>query len=154
MAAAEKAAAVETSELAAAIQALANATNKVDPLKQVSILEATPMTPWNPDGSVRPKLKRASFQNGARLDEGRMTAEEITLFNQIKPGLYNHKKWEVAKGKNKGIDIRYKNKTIEQRIDLKGDARNLATMLRMIVTEQEARAAAKKAGKSDDEDED
>lgn len=153
MAAADKAAATsETSELAAALQALAQATNKVDPLKQVSILEAPPTTPWNPDGSVRPKLKRVCYQNGARLDEGRMTAEEITLFNQIKPGLYNHKKWEVAKGRNKGIDLRYKNKTIEQRMELKGDTKDIAGVLRMIVTEQEAQAAARKAGKFDEDD--
>ncbi len=129
------------------------AENSRNPLKQATILETVPDTPWTPkDGAARVKAKSKFYQNGTMCDDARMTNEEISLFNQLKPGRYNHKKWEVAKGKKKGIDFRFPDKTIEQRIERTATAPNLAAMLRLVVTEQEVQMARKRSGNFDEDD--
>lgn len=122
--------------------------------KQVPVHQAKFRTPWNPTGEpVKVKLKYpAVFMNGARLNPRMLTAEEIELLNQVRPGLYNKKKWAVTVRRDKSIDIGYSNKTVQQRLELAREAPSLADMCRRILTEAEARDQRRKAGQVDDDE--
>lgn len=112
-------------------------------------------TCYNPTGNALPKMKYARFyQNGSPINVLMMTPEEIELVNQLKPGLYNKKKWRVTKESNHGIGLWYSNKSIAQRTDVAKDARNLTEFLQKILLEQEAQAERKKKGLPAIEEED
>lgn len=122
--------------------------------RKIRVHEAKFPTPWNPSGERRTlKLKPASFsQNGARINPALLSDEEITLINQLKPGVYNKKKWRVVRRRDKSLDLQYPNESLEARFELKGEAGNLAGMLKMIITEQEAQERRRKAGEPEDDE--
>lgn len=99
---------------------------------------------YDPDkDGPRAKLKVASFfQNGGRVNTDNLSNAEITLINQLRPGVYNGKKWTVRATSGGGIDLLYKNKKIGDRITLSADAARggggLEGILKIILTEQEA----------------
>jgi hypothetical protein len=138
-------------DLIGSMKDLAESTRKE---RKISVAEASKATPWNPSGKPRTvKLKPpAVYQNGARLNPVMLSDEEVTLLNQLKPGVFNHKKWVVRKRRDKSLDIQYPNKTIEARMELKGEAGNLSGMLRKILTEYEAQQERKKRGEFIEDD--
>jgi hypothetical protein len=89
----------------------------------------------------KPVLERASFQNGIRFREEYLTDVEIGLLNQVvRPGRYIERMVEVViwdDGSEKAMDLRYKNKTPDQRSELKSEAKSLLVMLKRIVEEQD-----------------
>ena len=128
---------IDLKELASAIT---NAVAEAGPIKQVPISRYLAKTPWNPTGSKqRPKLRATFLQNGYEIREAFVTDEQIHLLNQIKPGRYINRKVEVVERNEHGnhsIELRYNNKSIEDRMELKTEARNLTEMLQRIVNEQ------------------
>ena len=124
--------------------------------RQQKLHETLVVTPFDPQGSIggrrKVKLKySAVYMNGARLNPVLMHDEEIGLVNQIKkPGLYNKRKWEVVR-QNDSLEIHYKNRTFEQRMELKGDAPTFAAMCRVILAEQEERELKRRRGEPIDE---
>jgi hypothetical protein len=84
------------------------------------------------------------YQNGARVNIYTLGLEDVALVDQLKPGLYNHKKWAVEKTQDGGVTLNYDNKTAAQRADVIRDAGTLTKMLQMIVTEQEFQASRKR----------
>lgn len=138
-----------TEELKALIKGVTDIaeSNKVK-FEKIPVHLAKFPTPWNPSGERRTVRLTAPnlFQNGARLNPVMLNEEEITLANQLKPGLYNHKKWQVVKRRDGSMDVRYPNAALEDRFEIKGQAGNFAGILKMIITEQESQAQRRRAG--------
>ncbi len=137
--------------LKAGVAALVKAQSQQ--IRDVPLSELKPITPWNPTGERRTKKYKKFHMNGSLLNTEMMSTEELDLFSQLRPGRYNHRKWEVIRRRDKSLDLRYRNKTFPQRMELKGDAPKLVEMLKKIITEQEAQAERRKRGDFD-EDED
>jgi hypothetical protein len=161
---AEKATAVKAEEptearsVASMAESVAKMVEHIDmqQTRQVPIQKARIKTPWNPEGKKaheRPKLKGVRMQNGARLVEDRMSDEEIRAANQLTPGRYGPSRaWVVVKRKD-GIDLRYPNKTVEDRMEFKNHAKNFLELCTKINDEAAARKAKRKAGIFDEDDE-
>lgn len=100
---------------------------------------------YNPTGKPRPEYLKyeSAFQNGIKINPEFLTNEEISLFNRIKPGRYNDRKWEVVSRDEgeKTIELRYPNKSQEERFDLIQKAPSLVAMLNLILSEQESKTA-------------
>lgn len=115
--------------------------------RQKKVHEVLHTTAVNPTGAPLPNMKyNAFYQNGGRVNELMLMPEEIVLIAQLKPGLYNKKKWRVTKEPNHGIGLSYSNKSIAQRTDVMKDARSLTEMLQKIILEQESQADRKRRG--------
>jgi len=100
------------------------------------------------------KLRAPFYQNGVMVRLDQLTDEQVTLINQLKPGRFNNRKWEIVKRRDRSIDFRYPNKTVEQRMQNNMVARDLTGMLQLILTEAETQKARRKAGEDfDDYDE-
>jgi hypothetical protein len=136
--------------LTEAVTALVRDQNDRPP-RDVTVNELKAKTPWNPTGERRTKKYAKFYQNGALLDHDKMTQEELDLFSQIRPGRYHGRAWEVIRRRDKSLDLRYRNAQLSDRMELKGIAPNLVTMLQQILTEQEAQAERRKRGEYDDE---
>jgi hypothetical protein len=147
-------AAEEKSDFHALVEVLAEDVRDRKASKQVPIGKAKIRTPWNPSGNPRKvKLKfKQLYQNGSRVNPDMMSEEEISLVNQLKPGRYNKRKWEVVKRRDKSIDIRVPNKTLQQRMTLKGEAKDFAAIVQKILLEQEEQATRKAKGLPDEDD--
>ncbi len=121
--------------------------------RQKSVLEVKPDTPWDNAANPRTsKLRGEVYCNGVEVNPEFINEEETVLFNQLKSGTYNHKKWTVRRSRDGNLEFWYPNKTVEQRMEIKDVARNLTEMLKLIVMEQEAQLAKKKAGQFDDDE--
>lgn len=125
----------------AAVERLESQTPNKVPLHKAII-----RTPWNPEGKKdRLRLKRTTYQNGTRVDEKRLSEEEIGLFNQLRPGRYgpNRKYVVIVRPTDRAVELRYSNKSIEDRmanqVDAKG--RGIVGILEMIVEEAADRKA-------------
>lgn len=141
----------------AAMQAVAAGMMQIaqnqEAIRQKKIHEVAHDTAWSAD-TRKHKFKHwtAFYQNGARVHFDRMSLEDCALVDQLKPGKYNKKKWEVAKTPDGGVSINYSNKSPAQRFDLTRTVNQnrveggtgLTAMLQMVITEQEAIAEAKK----------
>jgi len=113
-------------------------------------------TPWNPTGKrERVKLRRPTFISGYPVNPMMHTEEEITLLNEVKPGRYNNRRWEVTRFDDGSIDIRYPNRTFEQRMEMALKAPSISELCKQIIAEREQQDARKRAGDSlyGDEDE-
>lgn len=141
----------DVKDLLGSVKSLAESTAAK---RKIGIAEASKVTPWNPDGGPKKRLKVTAFyMNGARVNPVMLTNEEIDLINQLKPGAFNKKKWVVRKRRDKSIELQYPNKSVEHRIELRGEAGNLAGMLKKILTEHEAQLEKRRRGEfEDDED--
>lgn len=109
--------------------------------------------PWaTTDGSVKPMLRRPTFQHGIQLTENTLSKEEIELLNLVKPGLYCENFIRVVKRKDKGIDIDYPVRTNAQRLKLANQfgINSLSDLCNRLISE----AKNPKAYKTDDEDDD
>ncbi len=132
---------------AALLEILGRLSERQDegPIKQVPVARALYRTPWNPTGKKnRPKLKRATYLNGFRLREMRLTEENIALLNKVKAGKYQDRKWVVVESDGDSedggasVNIWIPNKTVQDRLKLanKSAGRGLAALLELIVEEQ------------------
>lgn len=110
-----------TSELA---KALVEAIRSTQPPPKVTEFTKPSGGAFAPKkGEVKPRLKRKSYHHGLLLGDpkeasNRLTPEEITLFNQLKPGAYCNGFVQVTRRRDKGIDIDYPLKTAAQRLRL------------------------------------
>lgn len=136
-----------TAVLAQMTQVLSRLAGKAEagPTPQIPFSKAKFCTPWNPTGKkYRVGLTRDTWMNGHQLREGRLSEEEITLLNQLKPGKYHNKQWTVIEtdegdGKH-SIEIIIPNKTQEQRMALTiaHGGRGLVGICEKIIAEQNA----------------
>ena len=149
--------------LTSVAQGLGAIVTQQEAIRQKKVHEIAHDTAWSPDVRKH-KLRKytAFYQNHARVHTDRMSPMDVALVDQLKPGKYNHKKWDVVKTTDGGISINYSNKTSAHRSELTADVNRhrveggsgLTAMLQMIVTEQEAQAEAKKRrGYASDDDE-
>ena len=103
-----------------------------------------------PDG---PPLKKEVFINGLRAEPHSLTDQEINLMNRLsRSGRYLDRLVEVIVGAD-GVEVRYNDKTNDQRNENAGKWRSTAEMLEQIVkvmdleNEEEAEAHAEKVAK-------
>jgi hypothetical protein len=77
-----------------------------------------------------------------RIVAERLTEDEIRAFNKLKPGRYgppgSERKWVVVKRGDDSVDLRYPNKTIEERMELQKHAVGGIIGILNIVNEQYA----------------
>jgi len=87
----------------------------------------------------KPSLSRNTFQNGYRLRDEFLVAEEIDLLNKIKkPGRYINRMVEVIirdEGSEQVLELRYSNKSPDQRFELKNYARSLREICERVLEE-------------------
>ncbi|MGC4084440.1 MAG: hypothetical protein QM736_20575 [Vicinamibacterales bacterium] len=88
----------------------------------------------------KPQLTRKVYQNGILLDRRQLTAEDIRLLAHIRPGVYfdgDIRIVELREGDAKtnvtSLDIRYENKTVDQRMAFKARFGSFTGTLRAIV---------------------
>jgi len=142
------------SELA---KAIVQAIQASQPVQKKTISTYKPNNPWLPkDGSPRLQLKRKSYHHGIPLgdkdDSGRLTNEEIGLFNQLRPGTYCEGYVKVVRRRDKGIDIDYPIKTASQRLRLVNQfgIRSFSELLQTCITQAEAPKKDEFAAESDE----
>lgn len=118
----------------------------VDAESKIKVIESqTPdlTSAFNPEGKKnRPKLRRETIFCGMPQREKQLKDREIELFNQIKPGRYNDRKWEVIEHPSPmadtpgTIEVRIQVKEVQDRIELAMTAPNLEAILMKIISEQ------------------
>ncbi len=110
--------------------------------RKVTAGQYDPKTPFHPNKKKTPRLNRVVFQNQTRLNPSQLFDREIELLNQIvRSGRYLNRLIEVVvsdEGAEEIIELRYKNKTIDDRMAHKSAYRDLTDMLTQIVNEQNA----------------
>ncbi len=109
--------------------------------KKVPFGRYDPKSPAHPNKAVpRSKLSRACFQNGYRMDPKKLTNEEIDGLNAItRPGRYINRRMEVViqnDGSQEVLELRYNNKTADQRFENKNHWRNMLDIVTQVVAEQ------------------
>jgi len=91
------------------------------------------------------KLKRACYQNGTRLNPITLFNREIDALNKlVRSGRYLNRLIEVVvhqDGSEEVVELRYKNRTIDDRMEHKGAYRDLSDMLTKILAEQDEKLA-------------
>jgi hypothetical protein len=89
----------------------------------------------------RPKLTRKTIFCGAIEEERRLSDEEILLYNQVTPGRYHNRRWEVIEREEgsdgKTVEIRIPVSTVDDRMQLP----SLVNILKEMI--QEAKTKAK-----------
>jgi hypothetical protein len=127
------------------VKAFSEAMKLNAPRRKVSIAEYDPKTPWHPDKTKALKLTRVCFQNGIQIREENIANADIALLNRIdRSGRYIDRLVEVIlrdDGAEDTVEIRYKNKTPDQRNDIMRRVRSFEDMLNQIVTAQDAAEA-------------
>lgn len=114
--------------------------------KQLSLLEITPTTPWNPEGKRnRVPLTRPAYQHGQLINPLNMTEEEISLVNQIKPGRYYDRKIEVYRTVDGGINFTYMLGNTANKIEFWSKFPSLVSLLTYIIDERKAKEAKRRA---------
>lgn len=102
-------------------------------------------SPFHADHRKVKKLTRPVYQNGTRLFAPKLHVEEIESFNKIvRPGRYINRLIEVIlrqEGSDEVLELRYKNKTADDRMEHKSAYRDLREMLRLILAEQDEKLA-------------
>lgn len=125
-------------------QQIAEGINAARP-KRITAGQYDPKSPFHPSKKKTRKLLRPIYQNGARLSPTRLFDAEIDLLNQIKrSGRYINRLVEVIvrqDGSDEVVELRYKNRTIDDRMEHKAAYRSLLDMLQKIVEEQNAALA-------------
>jgi hypothetical protein len=131
-------------------------------VQQVPLAKARIITPWNPTGKKnheRLRLTRNTYQNGARVVAERLTEEEIAAFNKLKPGRYGvDRKLVVIKRNDGSIELRYPNRSIEERMEngklatAKDGTTGILGILEKVNDEYAVRLDKRKRGVVDEED--
>lgn len=109
--------------------------------RKVTFGEYDPRSPFQPDKKLTLKLKRPCYQNGRFIDKAMSFNSEIDLLNRIThSGRYIERLVEVVvnqEGADETVYISWNNRTPDQRMEMKGHAKNWEDMLRQIVVAQE-----------------
>lgn len=117
---------------------IAEALKSIAPRKQ-PFGRYDPKSPFHKSKAF-PKLTRPCFQNGIQLFEQTLFDEEIELLNQVhRPGRYLGRKIDVIvrnEGSEESVEIRYKESTVDDRMELKSLFTSLRMLLTLIVAEQ------------------
>jgi hypothetical protein len=130
----------------AVADAVAKANAAVRPVEH---FRSSKVSAYNPTGGVRPKLTRNIVFCSAEEREEKLTNEEIELYNQIKPGRYNKRKWEVIERASDNpsdpslLEIRIPVSDINARMELPGEG--LKAILRQMIAEHDKAQAEKKS---------
>lgn len=118
---------------------IATGINEARPQK-ITAGRYDPRTPFQPDKTKSKRLIRPVYQNATRLNPMQLFNAEITLLNQInRSGRYLDRKVEVIlreEGSEEYLEIRYKNRTIDDRMEIKSLFRSFQELLEKIVAEQ------------------
>lgn len=132
------------------IDALMQAINATKPVQNKTMFTRKPNTPWTPkDGSPMPIMKRVYMQHGQPME--RVSAEDIVLLNQLKPGKYCDGYVTVTRRKDKAIDIDYPIRTRPQLLKLSSMGITSTTqLLQRIVDEAKNPKAYKSAEELED----
>ncbi len=141
-----------TSELA---QALRDVFEAIKPAEKKNPFNRKVNTPWTPkDGGVKLKLKRKLYQHGLLVDEDKLTNEQIALANKIRPGTYCDGWIRVTRRRDKGIDIDYPIRSVQQRMKLSSvyGIRSFDELLQRIIEEAERPKRSEFDLSADDED--
>lgn len=123
------------------VRAFSDAMKQNAPRRKITMAEYDPKTPWHPKKSEALKLTRVCFQNGFTLNADQLSNREIELLNRIdRSGRYIDRLVEVIlrdDGSEDTVEIRYRNKTNDQKNDIARHVRSLEDMLTQIVAAQE-----------------
>lgn len=129
----------------ALVRAFSEAMRSNAPKRKITIGEYDPRSPWHPKKANSVVLTRLCFQNGFALNPDQLSNNEITLLNKIdRSGRYIERLVEVILRDDSAedvVEIRYRNKTADQRNDIARHCRSLEDMLTQIVRDQEAAEA-------------
>ncbi len=103
-----------------------------------------------------PILKRRCWQNGVWANPTTLTDNEIVLLNQITHGgRYIDRRVEVVmrqNGSQEEVEIRFKNKSVDDQIAIKGYAKSFEDMLQQIVKVQKEEDAENEGYEQDRRD--
>lgn len=104
---------------------------------------------FNPTGEKKPKLTRRVIFCCHEEKENELKAEEILLYNQLQPGRYNNRKWEVLEredpfGEKNTLEIRLPVDTTDNRMELAYKAPSLVAICELMIKEAKSRPAAAK----------
>lgn len=95
---------------------------------------------WNETpGKVRPTFKRKTVFCNSVQTERQCSDTEIELFNQLTPGRYHNRQWEVIireDGNDSWMEVRLPVSTIEQRMDIPN---SLVAILQEMIAEAKTR---------------
>ncbi len=127
------------------VRAFSEAMRQNAPRKKVAFAEYDPKTPWHPKKADTIPLTRTCYQNGFLLREEQLSNREIILLNKLdRSGRYIDRLVEVIlrdEGSEDVIEIRYRNKTPDQRNDIVRHCRSLEDMLTQIIAAQDVAEA-------------
>lgn len=116
--------------------------------KKVTFGQYDPKTPFHPNKKQALKLTRECYENGYLMRETQLFNAEIALLNKInRSGRYIDRLVEVIvrnDGSEEVVELRFKNRTVDQRFELKGRVRSMLDMLEQIVAAQDIENAEDK----------
>jgi hypothetical protein len=134
-------------------QAMEKIVTRQDEQRQVGLAEVRPVSSFNPTGDRNhPKFTRLTMMDGITLNSLMHTAEEVNLFNQIKPGRYWDRKIEVRRGSAGEIDLVRIGGKLDQRMERSAKFPTLVSMLTFIIQERERKEQRRKQGLFDDDE--
>jgi len=131
---------ISSDDLARAIHALAKGQEALvnSQVRKVPYANHKPRSSFNPAGKKKRKLKRVCYQNGYVMNVVLLHDREIDLLNQLQGGKYLNGLVTVKvddRGSESTLNIIYRNKTVDERMALKSEFRNLAEFLERAVKE-------------------
>jgi len=92
----------------------------------------------------KPQLTRRVYQNGMLLTRRQLTADAIHMLNEIRPGIYADGMLQVVPlregATSMSFDIRYQNKSVDDRMAVKAKFQTFEHMLAAILREQSVAA--------------
>lgn len=121
------------------VKAFTDAIASTKPVEKKNAINRKPGTPWTPkDGSPKIKLRRKFYQHGLLIDPDMMSNEDISLMNQVKPGVYMNGHMKVIRRRDKGINLTYPVSTAAQRLKLNQfGVTSFSSILRRCIEESE-----------------
>ena len=109
--------------------------------KKVTFAEYDPKTVWVPNKKTDLKLTRPYFQNGSKMEPTQLFQREKALLERIThSGRYINRLCEVIvtmDGSQESVNLRYHNKTADQRFENARHWRDLTHMPEQVVEAQE-----------------
>lgn len=129
----------------ALVKAFSEAMRQNAPRKKITMGEYDPKTYWHPKASEAHTLTRVCFQCGFLINPLQISNAEIDLLNKIdRSGRYIDRLVEVIlreDGAEDVVEIRYRNKTADQRMENARHWHSLEHLLTQIVKAQETAEA-------------
>ena len=126
---------ITQADLAKAIHALAKGQQAINEsqIRKVPYANFKRRSSFNPDGRKNRKLIRRCYQNGYPMNVVVLHNEEIEILNRLKAGRYLNGIVTVRveeKGVDSTLNIIYKNKSADDKMELKNEFRNLTEFLK------------------------